>query len=58
MGTTEKSLWSYPRQVRVLARKYDSILRKLDTGTFDDNDYSRLGRLGDELAMRCMWGGR
>lgn len=57
MGTTEKTLRSYPRQVRALARKYDSLLRKLNTD-FNNSDYTRLGRIGDELAMRAMWGGR
>jgi len=57
MRTTEKTLRSYPRQVRALARKYDSLLRKLNTD-FNNSDYTRLGRIGDELAMRAMWGGR
>jgi hypothetical protein len=57
MGTTEKTLRSYPRQVRALARKYDSLFRKLN-GSFNDADYRRLGQLGDELAFRCMWGNR
>ncbi len=56
MGITEQTLRSYPKPVKVLARKYDSLLRKLDNGTFNDSDYRRLGRLGDELALRCMWG--
>jgi hypothetical protein len=57
MGNTDRTLRSYPRQVRSLARKYDSLLRKLNE-TWDDDDYTRLGRLGDELAMRAMWGRR
>jgi hypothetical protein len=57
MGNIERTLRSYPRQVRTLARKYDSLLLKLNQD-FNDSDYTRLGRLGDELAMRCMWGGR
>ena len=56
MGITEMSLRSYPKSVRGIARKYDSLLRKIDDGTLTDADYSRLGRLGDELAFRCMWG--
>jgi hypothetical protein len=57
MGNTEKTLRSYPKQVRVLARRYDSLLRKL-TADFNDSDYTRLGHIGNELAMRAMWGNR
>ena len=45
MGITEQTLRSYPKPVKVLARKYDSLLRKLDNGTFNDSDYRDLGDL-------------
>lgn len=57
-GTTETALRHYPKQVRMLARKYDSLLRKIDLGTFTDTDYNTLGKIGDEIAMRYMWGSR
>jgi predicted RNase H-like nuclease (RuvC/YqgF family) len=58
MGTIEKSLRSYPKQVRGLARKYDTLFRKIDAGTFTPQDYIRLGKIGDEIAFRAMWGDR
>jgi hypothetical protein len=58
MGTTERTLRSYPKQVRVLARKYDTLYRKIDAGTFTPSDYNQLGRIGDEIAFKCMWGNR
>ena len=56
MGQIEMSLRSYPKQVRMLARKYDSLLRKIDLGTVTNSERNRLDRIGDELAFRCMWG--
>lgn len=56
MGQIEMTLRSYPKQVRLLARKYDSLLRKIDSGTVTNSDRNRLDRIGDELAFRCMWG--
>ncbi|MGC2102044.1 MAG: hypothetical protein WA651_16820 [Candidatus Sulfotelmatobacter sp.] len=47
----------YPAPLRRLGRKYDALHRKLMT-SWDDADYRRLGRIGDELAMRAAWGGR
>jgi hypothetical protein len=58
MGTTEQTLRSYPKQVRLLARRYDILSRKIDSGTMTNSDLNRLDRLGDELAFRCMWGNR
>jgi len=56
--TTEQTLRSYPKPVRMLARRYDSLFRRIDNGTLTDSGYRRLERMGDELAFRCMWGGR
>jgi hypothetical protein len=56
--TTLQAVRSYPRQVKTLARKYDTLLQKLNEN-WDDQDYNRLGKIGDELVMRITWlGGR
>jgi hypothetical protein len=55
--TTLQAVRDYPRQVKVLARKYDNLSQKLNEN-WDDQDYNRLGKIGDELVMRITWGGR
>jgi hypothetical protein len=56
--TTLQAVRSYPRQVKTLARKYDTLQQKLNEN-WDDQDYNRLGKIGDELVMRITWlGGR
>lgn len=61
IGPTESVLRKYPKAVRELARKYDCLSRKLDSETLTDEAffklYAKIGRVGDELAFRCMWGG-
>lgn len=56
MGTTEQTLRSYPKPVRMLARQYDNLFRKIENGTITDRGRNRLDRIGDDLAFRCMWG--
>jgi hypothetical protein len=52
LGIVEKALKSYPKPVRVLARRYDTLLRKMN------RDRVALGKLGDQIAFRSMWGSK